>query len=285
MAQIIGDWREPGGTPILPLQHVGYDKDRGTNGPWDLQLRSMITACRVEGRDDESGGLGEWIYERGTVGDVLGGFFWERSSRAISGWAFAWPSITVASMSGTASGVGNVADPEMLPTVWDGEQRAKPDQRWGQLQYEIPLVQGRQQRRYSKFPIGTHAVALTATNENEQKNLLWHTDPRTVAANVAGDGLMGTYLCDLNSRGEYSPDHYARYQTAWRVVRPRVTCGPCPGVVSDPERQGRFLNTIAWNLALTGLERAFGRGMVIDNAWGGGGTPTSGGGSMPVEFL
>lgn len=271
----IADWRTPGVGSVWPLQHANYDKDANPEGPWDLQLRAMLTACRIEGRDDSSGGLGDWVIQKNTTGDVLGGFFWDRSSRPISGWAFAWPTITVKSRN-VSTGAG-VPDPDMLPIVWDGEQKAKADRRWGQLTYEIPLVKGRKQRRYSKFPIGTHSVALTATNENDQKNLLMHADSRTVAANIRGDGLMGTYMSDLTADGSYDPDRYARYQTAWRVVLPKTSCPAAAGLIADPERSGKNLNFIAWNLSLTGLERAFGRGPIIDNAWGAGGTPTGGG--------
>lgn len=280
--QTVADWRSPSGSGVWPLQHFNYDKDSNSEGAWDLPNRAMLTACRIEGRDDSSGGLGDWKIQRSTVGDVLGGFFWDRSSREISGWAFAWPTMTVKGR-GTVP-AGGVAEPDMLPLVWDGEQKAKADLRWGQLTYEIPLVKGRKQRRYSKFAVGTHAIALTATNENEQKNLLMHADSRTVAPNIRGDGLMGTYLCDLTADGAYDPDRYARYQTAWRVVLPKTSCAA--GLIADPERSGKSLNFIAWNLALTGREGAFGRGPIIDNGWGAGGTPTpSGGGHSGADTL
>ena len=248
---------------IFPLQHKGY-KD----GDFDLDYRACVMAVRVRSRLVEDGDLGHWVYRKEEVGDVTGAMFWEVDveKRPIPSFQFAWPVQAVPSQD-SFLGV------EMNPLANDTELGASEDDRFISKPFRrIVYRESRQQATQSKFPVGTYGVGMTATEENEQIDLFLHADARLVAPNVGRQGIMGTQVFDLTNTGRYDENRGARVQTAWRVVRPTMAC--TAGVVSDEERPGRYLNALAWNLALTGQEAAFGRGLWIDNAWGSGGTAT-----------
>ena len=93
----IGDSRIRGGPGILPLQHHGYVADK-----WPLWNRASILAVRITGRADNQGGtgsdnaaeVGHWFEDPETRGDLIGGAFWQRTSRPVGGWRFSWPVTT-----------------------------------------------------------------------------------------------------------------------------------------------------------------------------------------------
>lgn len=97
---MIADSRVPNGIGILPLQHEDYDKQG-----FSVDGRSSIVAVRINGRDDQEEGLGQWFYDTNTPGTLEGGNFWDvdRNARACPGWAFAWPAMLL------LSGSNNVA--------------------------------------------------------------------------------------------------------------------------------------------------------------------------------
>ena len=88
----VGDSRSLIGPGILPLQHVGIEKDK-----WPLENRCSLLAFRIMGRQDNQGAtqdlqqLGHWIEDPQVRGDVIGGMYWHRSSRPIGAWRFSWP--------------------------------------------------------------------------------------------------------------------------------------------------------------------------------------------------
>ena len=95
----IGDSRVRGGPGVLPLQHQDYEKEG-----WPLWNRASMLAVRLLNRFDNRGGagpandgqLGWWEEDPETRGDVIGGQFWQRTSRDLGAWRFAWPVVTSA---------------------------------------------------------------------------------------------------------------------------------------------------------------------------------------------
>lgn len=91
----IGDSRQMRGAGILPL-----DSTPEREG---LDFRASLLGVRVVGRDRLDGGsLGHWIYDDQTIGDVVGGHFWQaernerialrqQEVRPIPMWRFATP--------------------------------------------------------------------------------------------------------------------------------------------------------------------------------------------------
>lgn len=82
----VTDSRDLGGVGILPLQ----DHTQGA----DVDTRFLVGAVRKTGRLDGDGELGHLIHERGTAGDILGGFIWKARGRAIPAWGFVFPART-----------------------------------------------------------------------------------------------------------------------------------------------------------------------------------------------
>jgi len=98
------DAKKPG-VGILPLQHSGYNAGGAALGKFTLPMRAFKSAVRVVGRDDQDGGLGDWLLDPDSAGDIIGGFFWPNTGlREIPAWAYAWPTGTVESSAGTPTG-------------------------------------------------------------------------------------------------------------------------------------------------------------------------------------
>lgn len=87
------DSRQDSGPGILILQdHTGIGRAGGSG----LEERHAIFAERKIGRDDKSiGDIGHIRHQRGSVGDLIGGFLWKESTRAMPAWSFVMPSKTL----------------------------------------------------------------------------------------------------------------------------------------------------------------------------------------------
>jgi len=302
----VGDSRVRGGPGILPLQHEGFEADK-----WPLWNRASVLGIRITGRADNQGGrgpdgsqdLGHWIEDPETRGDVMGGSFWQRTSRPIGGWRFSWPSVTTDEEGtggpaasgnqarpgqapskanqpkpakedakppapGNGSGCAVQEDPKLLPVLsseWD------PDDRFETIDYTRPEV-------WPKFPKEWYGITLAADQENEQEDLFYPCDPRMIAVHCHGDKEMGSLVGDMASGFELDPDRMARLQSVFKVARKPAGCGfTSPG------------NTIAWNVGETGCKDSRGgliwqKGkmqpvMILTGPGGGGG---GGGRVVPV---
>lgn len=201
---ILHDSRDGQGPGILIVQHLGY-KEKG----FSLDLRGGIIMARVFDRDDRTGGLGSWIRPKGeSLGDLNLAFLWEKSTRPISGYAFAWPSV-LASSGGIVTGTGKCqpgdGPPKPMLPIFDAAGTA--DVRYKPLSFTGILNQS--------YPIGTIGITLAASDENDQIPLFFPCDSRLFAPNRGGYANMGTPIYDLRDAGQI--DEFARLQSFWRV--------------------------------------------------------------------
>lgn len=106
----LSSWGRPG-VGILPLRHEGFDSQG-----WDLAMRASQHAVKVKGRQDTDDGLGTWLPDLDTAGDVTQWLCWPNSKqgggRQIPGWAQVWP----ACIPGAVGGVPSVDDRNPTPT-------------------------------------------------------------------------------------------------------------------------------------------------------------------------
>lgn len=109
---------------------------------------------------------------------------------------------------------------------------------------------------FPTFPGGTRLIRLESMDETRQEDLMYHADPRLIAANRGPEPMHGTPVADLTVDGDISVVRQAQLQTMIRIVRePR-----------KPNGEGGP-NVAAWNIGTTGIGEAL-AGMVVDNSWG-----------------
>ncbi len=113
-------WGRPG-VGILPLQHKEYD----SHG-WDLAMRAGKHAVRVTDRMDTGDGLGQWVFDLDTAGDMPQWLCWpnKNGGRQIPGWAQVWPAMIQAAAGGqdvpTPRGGGDGGGRQPVPTGGGG---------------------------------------------------------------------------------------------------------------------------------------------------------------------
>lgn len=121
-----------------------------------------------------------------------------------------------------------------------------------------------------KLPRGLYGIAIAGTEEYEQKNLFFPTDPRLFAPNTGGDPGMGTRVYDLGNDFSPAEDRWAPLQSVFRVLFKPLG----------------HANSIAFQLGPSGCHDREG-GYVVDLGLGGGGAAAGGGGGAgaPVATL
>jgi len=292
---IIGDSRIKGGPGFLPLQAW---RSTPPGDPWDIDKRPALIGMRMTGRLDKDDQLGHWVYDEATVGDVIGGQWWEQETdgRPIPMWRFATPvvlntegnpvltgpmaesiepSVGVNPSSGpsTYSGTGTVLEDQFMVPLWKEEY--DPDDRFKTVEIEAPDPE-----KWPKFPKGWLGISLVADDETEQINYFLPTDSRLPAVHGGkwlnnawglggkhGDAAMGALVCDMGPDFFPDPTRYARLQTLVKVVKdPKVDWGW--GLVSLPAIPGTppggiAPNTLALNINENGLFDSMG-GFVWD---------------------
>ena len=247
----IADSRKPGPQGgYWPLQHKDFDQQG-----YSVDTRVSRLAVRITGRLTAPGGqLGHYLYDKKSVGDMLGGMLWPKDTRPIPAWGFAFPAVIT-----SVPPLGTSGGPKMRPIRTDDYL---PDPRFEELEITEPSES--EGCTSSSLTVGTIGVALVGTEETEQKNLFFPsgTSPH-IAVNNSGDAQAGTFVADMkfdpvSGDPVIDPDRCARLQTMIRVVRP--SSYDCGGLVID--------NALAWNLAPTGLfgttENVAGGGIVYD---------------------
>lgn len=288
----IADSRKPG-VGIWPLQHKGYDE----NSPkFDLDMRCSMLAVRIIDRRDDKEGLGAWVIDETTAGDVNGAQVWFPSAndgkRECAMWRFATPVVTVKKESGVAtpstgrgpvetgdtsaagqagrsstgsspkkSSCGFLPDFRILPVK---DKEYEKDDRLEQVEPNRPKRKNRE--AWPKFPIDYFGISLPADKENEQQDLFMPTDTRMVSPNIAGDPGMGSWICDLDTEFKIDLDRTSPLQAFARVIKKPNGC------VSFQNQ-----NSIAWNIGFSGCQDVRG-GLVID--FPGGGLNGGGGGAV-----
>lgn len=203
----INDSREHGGIGILPLQDF--------TGGLELSARHVVVAARKVGREESPGQLGRIIVQRGSAGDLLGGFMWPESGRGIPAWGFVFGAKTT--RSGTEDGIG-------LPTGGGGS---------GAHPSPMLPVRGRDWAHDTRFaasistapkgwnqsPAGWYGLVVAGTSETAQVEHFHPTDPRMPLVHWDGEPRCSAVACDLDSDSAPAPDRHARISSALRVLR------------------------------------------------------------------
>lgn len=273
----IADSRKPRGLGVLPLQHPDFDSPPDGGPKFDVDLRGCILAIRVKGRDDyKKKGLGRWIVEDGSLGDLHGGQFFEAESaakRPIGMWRFATPVVVqepknsaVATASpGAVDSCAVLPGFNVLPVF---AEEYKVDDRFKRITPERPKRNGKEM--WPKFPVDFFGITLSANRENRQVDLFMSGDPRLVAVQRKGDAAMGSLVCDMGDGFKIDLDRMARLQSMMAVIVDPQQCGKPYG-----------FNVIGWNIGPTGCEDTRG-GYVVERRAMSGGNPTPGGGGGGV---
>lgn len=261
---------DPRGIGILALQHKDYDKATGNPlGAWDLHHRATLLAARVIDRNDTGlVGLGHWIYDPETVGDINGGQLLDYDKRSIPMWRFATPSVVVmpdsasiATPSGSrVPGADTCATLSGFSINSIEDDKYKADERLKKFTPFLPQRDGKSM--WPKIPVDFFGISLAANKESKQLDLYFPTDPRLVAVNRKGDALMGSLVCDMGDGFKTDLDRMARLQAMMRVIKKPVGC------IGFPKDQ----NSIAWNIGPSGCGDVHG-GLVFEKRAG---TPSSG---------
>lgn len=271
---------EPRGIGILALQHKAFDKAKGPLGAWDIVLRASIQAVRVTGRNDSGAeGLGQWIYDPESAGDIHGGQLLYRNSRDIPMWRFATPVVVFSGGGGTSTGPsgvtqktpGGLVGPDVATGPGGGaatcgvlrrfsvlpvfDDLYNPDERLQEIDAKVPKSDGKEV--WPKFPRGFVGISLVSNLESEQIDLFHPTDPRMIAVHRKGDAMMGSLVCDMGDEFKIANDRTARLQSVFRVLKTPTYCGGVEGgggstSVQLPDKT--LPNVISWNLGPTGCE-------------------------------
>jgi hypothetical protein len=106
----------------------------------------------------------------------------------------------------------------MLPVI--GTEMSA-DSRFAPIGYATPMDPFGNGPCWPKFAKGMYGIALPATNEPRQVNLLYPCDPRLIAVNFGDEPEMGTFVCDVDEDGNIAMDRAARLQSAFRVIKRR----------------------------------------------------------------
>ena len=83
---------------VQSKRNSGYAplQDHGTHKKgYALWSRASIWAKRIVDIRDETNRLGQWVYDEQTVGDIIGGMFYNREigKRDTGAWSYAFPGI------------------------------------------------------------------------------------------------------------------------------------------------------------------------------------------------
>lgn len=250
----IADSRRSGGSGIWPLQHDDHIK-QGI----ELEMRTGIVAARILKRLTDLEHMGRYLYDPETVGDVNGGMFWPRDTRAIGCWQFAFPSIVTAKKSadvnaplGAVATEGGASGGGILPM----RDEMDADKAFATINPVVPMFDD-DTPMFPKYPTGTVGIAMKAMNTEKQIDYFLHCDPRLISVQAAGDPDYSSMVADLTPDNEIDPERIARLHSFWWVIKkPR-------GGFPFPDR-----NFLAWNIGQSGRDPVLG-GWIIDSPGGG----------------
>lgn len=250
------------------------------NERWEIEKRPAMLARRLLDCQDSTDQYGHMVYDENATGDMICSFMWQKQQgkRPIPAWAFAFPSV-----GSSAKGPDNVSPAptglvqfiDQKPVATGGANAAKPqgeacavlpngspmrpvrDRDMVEDDRFIPIYPNFPKSKsgdplWPKFPKGYYGIALSATNEAEQIEYFFPTDPRLLAVNRNGDVAMGSMVCDMAKGFEIDDQAIARLQAFMWVVKSPTGCVDFFGE-----------NSIAWNIGPTGCGDARG-GLVID---------------------
>jgi len=248
--------------PII-AQSFGFKQLLG-----DIDQRAMGRAYRVIGRDIRPQSTGQFLVQPDSVGDPTGMFLWIPSippvsgipgipfllpgSRPISTWRHAFPVITAIGAGGRVNiprGGNGPVDENFLLSAGKDDTQAFPvfNEAWSRdirMAYELPSFHP----CWPKIPGGAAGIILDTMQEDRQRALYFHADPRLIAVNFAGSPDYSSRVFDLNKDNEFDCDRWAPLHSMMRVV---TVPGP---------------NWLAWQIGDTGKDSPFtGRGVVYEH--------------------
>lgn len=232
---------ETGTTAKHPLPHI----KKVANSEGDL-------LCCVLWKHNEQTGASEQTRERG--GEILLGIVPEdgdqdSDTRGFPGWAFSWPSlvkeITEQEIGDSGPEGGKMLFLPVRNKDWDEDKRFANKE--ATLAGKAPL-----------YPKGWPGIVTSGTEEFSQEDVFLPAFHGLVAANRGGLGAadLGTRVFEVTDENGLS--HWARLQSAWRVVRPRQG-GPWGATGED--------NALAWQIGPSGgSDRVAGYGLIMGPA-------------------
>lgn len=244
---------------FYPLQHSEY-----TKAGYDLDFRSCLIGYRILNRLTGPGDLGHWIFEEGTVGDIIGGQLWKiesKDKRPIPAWRFAWPVKTVEKAGAPVSSSGGIGcrtakkDDVQVRPIFD--ENYIPDDRFERVLLTEPKQDPSKDRTWPKLPIGIHGISLDSDYEEKQENLFHPTDPRLFAVHHGGDTDMSTLVCDIGSDFRIDEKRIGPLHSFFWVARKPMGC------VGVSKR-----NPILWQFGPSGCGDFDLGGLYLDNRSG-----------------
>jgi hypothetical protein len=237
---------------FLALRHEKFDSD------YKLQHRASVICVEVKDRllpPKYPRGGGQWVLHADPkVGDLNNATFWEKDTREISGWSFAWPSMTTKPSKPKEGNPGSFgggflqkATPEVFGIqvndtgvvdtvalqgqVTNHATQAKkktpptsvlpllgmdPDTRF---KPKVPQsIRDTNKKLWPLFPARFIGITIADVEEKKQQDVFHPTDPRLVVAQ-GFDADMGTIVLGINSDGEIDEDYAAKLQSAFIVVK------------------------------------------------------------------
>lgn len=225
---------------FLPLQ------DHGSGHFRDLANRISIIACRTRGRAIKSEGLGKFIEDRESYGDLIGGLFWPKNTRLIPSWAFAWPTKIVSASGQKKTDSGNTIP--ILNGKWD------LDAGFGSLKPSMPMIG----KRKLKLPGGIFGITLASTqsaHKPPQEELFFPAGGGPlIAVHQAGDPEYGSLVADLDDDNNIDDERLAVVQSMMRVVKEPVGISLTQPGLPVAVGSARILkltegeNALAWNI-------------------------------------
>lgn len=278
------DSRALNGPNILILRHTGHRRKYPNVG-----FRPCILAVDIEDRQDETGKLGRYVYERKKVGDLTNFFLWPAKKirgsgvqeRPIPGWSEAWSAIididepdglTLSrskslprcsiqpdrDSNGTAFPIIISAGTKQTATIPPKTLKVtilNPDKRFEGLKLAYPAG-------IKSLPRGQEGIVLSDSDENEQKGIFFPIGMKLIAVNAAGDRNNGSLVFDTTKDYRIDEDRSAPLQSMMWVIKK-----PDPNKVKS---DFGTTNLIAWNIGIEGChvvgpeERTIG-GALIDS--------------------
>ena len=307
---VIGDSRRPDGAGpgFLPLRHHGFD-EQGIG----LDMRCCVLGVEINQRQETGEGMGGYLYQPGTIGDIIGGQLWpvdanDGGSRDLPAWRFSWPSqvserlIETAAPSKylpikTLSPIQGQADREKAEgqlksstETWERDARFPSKARqfddaiWfsdspHDADEKIVLPEIQAARLWQRFPVGYTGLTMALNREDREETVFLPTDPRLVSDWDSLFGDFGTFVCDLGLAGDgaegigLETERRAPLQALCRVV-PGKFKGDCRNVVATNSDRDTAWGTLALNIGKTPQ---------LNQTWGGVGRACRGPGVCQVQ--
>jgi len=282
------------------MRHLEFD-EQGIG----LDMRCCVLGVEIRNREETGEGMGGYLYQPGTIGDIIGGQLWPvdahaTDSRDIPAWRFSWPSQVSERSLGTAmpskylplktlSTIQEQADREQAEgqlkssteawvrdTRFPSKARQFDDRIWfsdsPHDKNELILSPEKQAARlWQRFPVGYTGLTMGLNREDREETVFLPTDARLVSDWDSLFGDFGTFVCDLGEvEGGVGLETKRRapLQALCRVV-PGNFGGPCDGEIPTNSDVATKWGTLALNIGKTPQVNSTWGGVFWDHPCGG----------------